>query len=1096
MDRSLYPEGVEVHQSDLKHTEDTRSFHILQRHIDNTFPGVVAGLSVTPNTGNPALLDVEAGYGYTSDGELAELESGITAVSLANSSVGVENLVVLVYTESYDRPQPHETSGDSFPTEANRSVRLRVFTRAQYDALPESDDNFDNDARNRTLIAASVIAQGSGVSIPSSAIQLPPIFGSAINIANLTNNVTGVTISSAEAGTANGNGTLVFNFNDGTLTWTAPDDTTGNPVNVLDGGFFELESFPSNKTLTVFVSSAILPVSNQTDTIQVQNLYYEDAPRHSSNDIHHRSLVGSGVPTPNNPHGLTLSDLGISGTPIEEHQTLMHSNGIRRDSDITTLQAVVNTGASPDELSITVGPNFYVYLRGTLFISSNQTAVPMTDVVDNTQILFEIFAKNGPNSQTDIEKRERVRFDTLSTLTTYVQLRDLSEGTVAGAGQIAFTTASNLLTYTAPGDSAGPAKAIPSSGSLPMRLFSNNGIDYIDLLVSSSLGTFGDLIGPLTISDRPTTNELKDRLHICTVVYSGAATGFLGNGFGVNNAPNEVLDKRLFGITAPFDIRDDAALWFDGETDEAESPASITHRQVGILDPNYDGPNVVNYALGRAQLTVVGKAHTYGRSTEQYGIFSAAQYSTAEDGLKQGIRSDVILDFGSGTMANAVGLLSLVRGQHVGGTVTTADSLWGRVDVDSGANVGNAIAVHAQAPGGTHSAATEITNAYGIKVENQSRGVNNWAVHTGVGRVHFGDRVEVEDTAFYLELDGSNPRIVFDTASQVDRLEYVRASNELNAYIAASNIWSLDVGGFDFGVTERTNIRWGANATRDGSTNPNADGARIGYAGSGLQAIVNATGNVPNNFLLIEKTDSGQTAPDGAIVLANTGNDGIIDASLIGLGNGNFCPGFNNAQDWGLSGQQWNNVRAANLRGDLVYGLDKNAFRTPSTQTYLIGFSGMNCGQSQNGFQGGQSRCYGQGRSLYKLDIAGYITIPCGGFKGGKLTQVHVYWTKFNMFQAFNIRVRMWKRAVNFNGSGSQVATEFNTGVTDALTAYDTVFNINSGTDQDIDETTHFYVQWDFTSSGWAAGDNEPMVIHGGRASVQATIITPEGFVG
>ena len=56
MDRSLYPEGVEVHQDDLERTESTRAFHILQRQLDTTDTGVVSGFAVTLNADPTKLM--------------------------------------------------------------------------------------------------------------------------------------------------------------------------------------------------------------------------------------------------------------------------------------------------------------------------------------------------------------------------------------------------------------------------------------------------------------------------------------------------------------------------------------------------------------------------------------------------------------------------------------------------------------------------------------------------------------------------------------------------------------------------------------------------------------------------------------------------------------------------------------------------------------------------------------------------------------------------------------------------------------------------------------------------------------------------------
>ena len=868
MDRSLFPEGVEVHQDDLQNTEDSRSFHILRRHMDVSVTGVVSGLKVTPNAGNPAIVDVASGYGYSPNGEYVELPNNITAIPLADSTFGVLNLVCVVYTETNDKLESHETSGETLPTIANRGFRLRVFTQAQYDVLPQSDNNLTIDAIDRILIVAAIAAQGPGSALTIDDIELPKEFGSAINVVNLDSDVTGVGISSASPETPNGTGSLVWNFGAGTLSWTAPGDVSGNNVNVLTGGSYQLQSFPSNSVLTVFVTASLLPISNQTDSIQVQNLYFSNAPRFTAEDIHHRSLIGSGIPTLNNPHGLTLADLGIAGTPIEEHQNTFHSNGIRRDSSPLALAPTVNTGTSPDRIDIAVPGTFFVAIRGSTYVSANGTFISFTDVATNTQFLFDLYAETGVNAAVDLEKRERVRFNALSTLTNHVQLRDINRTTGAGAGLVEFNDTADTLTYTAPGDAAGEPRSIPVSGSVYIRLFSNNEIDYIDLLVRSNLNGTGNHSEAITVTAIPTTIEMEDRLHIATVFYSGQGTGFLGNGFGVNNAPNAILDKRLFGITGPFDLRDDAGNWEFSETTEAQSPALITNRQVGIIDPDFsfDTPfaGLGPYPLGTAHLTIKAKAHVVGRAVSQEAIASIIQYSTAEGGLKQSIRSDLDTDFTSGTIADAWGIASLLRLRHSGtGLISNALGFWARVDVDTDADVTNLYGIRVDSPSGTAANGVEVTNAYGIKIENQLKGANNWALYTDLGTVRFGDTTQ---------LDGASSGLLFTNTNQV-----MLRSNGINAII-------------------------------DGATNPGSDGVRVSFAGSVVSALVNTDLVLPNDLWLIEKTDGNSPTPDGVIVFANTGNDGIIDAALVILGNGAISPGFNAAQNFGSSAVRWNGI--------------------------------------------------------------------------------------------------------------------------------------------------------------------------------------------
>lgn len=612
MNRSLYPEGVEVHQDDLVNTENTKSNNILRRHIDNSLTGVVDGLAVTPNTGNPSLINVLSGSGYAPNGELIVVPTNINAIQLADSSLGIDNLIVAVYTETNDKLRAHETIGSNFPTRSNSSFRIRVFTQSQFDDLPETDNNLSNDSRDRSLILAVVTAQGSGVAITESNITSPPIFDSAITLEQVTANITGIELIQASPGTPNGNGTLQFTFSNTTIVWIAPTDTSGDSVNIGTSGDFTLRSLPSGNTLSISVSTSLLPASDQSDTISVQNLYFNKAPRHSSNDIHHRSLIGSGTPTSSNPHGLTLEDLGITGDVVVDHQNLFHSNGIHKDSDPNTFLSSVNTGPAPDTLNIQSPTGFRLYLGGSLHTSISTTELLFDDITDDAQILFNIYLARGVggSSIATVDRRERIRYDVIPPppLSGVAQLRDLNDGAPDGTAQIFYDDTLKTLSFKGPGDSGfGSTVLVPTSGSAPIRLFNDTDEYFIDLFVDDlsnwgSLDGGGDITEDLTISLLPTSSELAIRLKISSVMFSGSNTGFLGNGFLTSNGPNEVIDHRLFGITGPEDLRDDVLLWIDSVSqDPLLTSAAVTRRDI-LIAPS----SIPRFPTGTSRLEVVG----------------------------------------------------------------------------------------------------------------------------------------------------------------------------------------------------------------------------------------------------------------------------------------------------------------------------------------------------------------------------------------------------------------------------------------------------------------------------------------------------------
>jgi hypothetical protein len=553
MDRSLYPEGVEVRQADLQNTEDTRAFHILQRTIDNSSTGVVTGLLVTPTN---TTVNISAGYGYCPKGEFVELLSSITGIALADYTAGVKNYILLVYTETNSEARPHKSSGDSVPTQANRSYRLTVLTETAYNALPESDSNFDNDSLDRALVVAVVTAQGSGVDLIATNIELSSAFGGGTT-AVISGNLPGVSIIRISDDTPSGTGTLDYVNATDELTWTAPGDTSGVAQNVATGGVFALVSQPSEVTLTVLISDALLPVVDTNVPVTVTNIYKQNVLRHSALDTQHRSFIGSGIPKANNPHGLTPGDLGLGETQTEFHQQVFHSNAVTSDSAPDFLKPTVYISTVPHRIQVvapTAGDS--VYIGGFPHQSINGTFITFTDIVEDVQALFDIYAIVGTgNGIADFGKYERMRYDDdpPPDIAAVCQLRDLSDNHPVGAGVIQYISGAETLAYQAPGDSMGPAFVIQSSWQREtQRLYSDNPDYWIDVFVRAQVywGGVATVDEDVTINPQLTDEELADRLLLCRTVFSGVGTGFLGNGFdSFFNSPNEPNEKRRVGTS-------------------------------------------------------------------------------------------------------------------------------------------------------------------------------------------------------------------------------------------------------------------------------------------------------------------------------------------------------------------------------------------------------------------------------------------------------------------------------------------------------------------------------------------------------------------
>lgn len=334
MKRSNYPGKVHVNSADLKHTESSKISAILSRFVDTSQPGVVSGLAVTVSNSGNTLFDIGSGYGYAPKGELAQLNAALTGQGISGSSSNITpNLIGLMYQESTSRGGAAQTDNVTQPRQTNRSVALRVFTAAQYSALPVSNDtDLSADAQDRFLICA--VAQHAAVETDPLVITLPPTFDLIKSITQ-PSNITGVRILSVSQATQDSdpfpavgaaeNAQLVFEPVTPRLAYKAPFDTVdlsnaspfdvvglGLPVSVSSSGTYTLTSANGTDSITVEVEALMLPTqttSSTSDAPTVTTLYENHAQRGSAKDDQHRHVLGTNIPDLNNAHGLRVADI-------------------------------------------------------------------------------------------------------------------------------------------------------------------------------------------------------------------------------------------------------------------------------------------------------------------------------------------------------------------------------------------------------------------------------------------------------------------------------------------------------------------------------------------------------------------------------------------------------------------------------------------------------------------------------------------------------------------------------------------------------------------------------------------------------------------
>lgn len=338
MDRSLFPAGVEVSQPAMTNQTSVTAEQILQRFLDQGQGGVVEGFTVSVNVANNTQVDVAAGRGYAPGGEMTELTAAVVGKGLADYTNGANNFVCVIYTEVTSRPEAHAFDGTTRPTIATRSARVSVYTLTQLAALPATSSDMLVDSADRTLVVGVVNANGLAVPLLAGDITNAATITTRLLTAPLLTNVTGVeirglsavtptTFERLQAGDSAVNAQASLQLNSGAapyavpfpgastilVRYRAPGDTIYGAFTALVEGLNTIPSSTVAKTLTIFVTSAMLPRDSAiivTDNFDVSEMYVEPVQLAGARDEAHRRSFGDKLATPLNAHGEALGDLG------------------------------------------------------------------------------------------------------------------------------------------------------------------------------------------------------------------------------------------------------------------------------------------------------------------------------------------------------------------------------------------------------------------------------------------------------------------------------------------------------------------------------------------------------------------------------------------------------------------------------------------------------------------------------------------------------------------------------------------------------------------------------------------------------------------
>lgn len=506
MEGSLFSNGVLVDRTLLQRTETTKAEQILRMRLDATSRGVLTGGVVSANPLNTDRVDVGPFSGYVPRGDYIIAIGSNLNIALANYTLGVVNIVCAVYTENNTQSMPHETDGRIYPSRNEATYRMRVWTETDFNnptVLPLSDNNLANDAKDRCLIISKVIAEGAGnplVNFTNSAEYNNILYTNP----SVLPNISGVTVVAVDPDCPVGNGSITF---DDTAAppykfyWTSPGGVISAATNVSidsiititdgSGYWIKLEIIISQLPLGLVVP--------YTETVQVINLYYQEVPRFTGEDVLHRNKIGTGIISEHNPHGNDLDDFGGTNLSLlDEHQDVEHCNGIWKGSNGATFSGTIST-ASPSGDTVFIQappPGSLYYVNGKRLINANPTSIIfdaanfgsgyLGPTVKEGAKLYEIYVDDDevivPNLKAYYPNPRTVTGTWIMEMSTNhpVGTFDLEVNSDPGVDFVFSWAGGSAYRVIAP--------SVSSITGQVIRLFHLNGVDWIDLYIGDDVG--------------------------------------------------------------------------------------------------------------------------------------------------------------------------------------------------------------------------------------------------------------------------------------------------------------------------------------------------------------------------------------------------------------------------------------------------------------------------------------------------------------------------------------------------------------------------------------------------------------------------------
>lgn len=632
MDRTNFNSNAPYNGGDLEFEGNARRVDFMGMQTYGFQTGIIGtGLSCSLDiAGGAGVVNITSGAGFIGDIDAGSISAskyygGYVTYAGGNVAAPIpgDPTSWVLNTPYYIYVQAAETNTISRPAESGALTTIRTatagtitvgqITAAAYAVLAAEQ-------RHQKLVIAVVRRLGAALV----ATDITNAFRtSRIKTSGQTVNISGVEITSFTSNTLDGYGTLTYTAAGTSLSWLAPLDGAGVGVgvNIGAGGAFTLESGTTAYKINVFVTVALLPTTNQTDSIVVADLYQSPAHAASGADFLLRSMGGSALKTIANPLGLSVGDLGGSTADISTHRKIQHTVGIQGNASSMTPSIFRSAFGVFDYMTFTGmlgGAAFYV--NGTEFTALAGTRRAVGGVPGTPLGFDDLFGVNTSicevyvDYQGYITKQVRASCGVPAPTITGVVPLDLYLQTdgigvpktlqwvPAAAGVDAyFTFDSGPRTYIS--DTAGD--------NAMYTVYGPNGVDHIKIWVyATSLGAGA--------SDTWTTVNLSvtDSLgmKVGNVVFYGHEL------IGVNSIWDDWLQSAVAGAAgAPWDLRSFGTMGVDNLAKSTKDYIADTLSSV-ISNGVVSGCNA--YFDGANTKTTIGSVFLKGKRRDASSVLS------------------------------------------------------------------------------------------------------------------------------------------------------------------------------------------------------------------------------------------------------------------------------------------------------------------------------------------------------------------------------------------------------------------------------------------------------------------------------------------